>query len=1276
MTLSNLPLKFAFALASLLAGRVSAGELFVLPSSLVSRDGRQSIRLDIRADRAAAGARLVVLADGAERASAPLPALAAGTNACSVLLPLQAGTPAARWQVRDAKGQTLAETNAVWSAPRHWTLYLLSSTHADIGLHEPQYVQRRLAVDTIGAAQTLIDAQPDDADPAAYRYVMEGTWYWNNYLQDKGEKAARFLVTNSIRRGRLDIGATCAGNHTQVYGFEELCRSAYTRRWLRETCAVTNDTMLMTDNNGLSWGIVAPYAEAGIRNLLWSPNQWNPLPSTLVPYDKSYEGYTWNPDAGGGGSRVDVRWKSPLPMLFWWQAADGKSRMLVWTATQYDKGAYAFGYCKYVPRTLDATASILAQHLAQMEKRYPVDVWLMPNYSDNEWPNQGNSSFCRDWNAKWRWPVFKTVGDLSEPFNRVREKFGDQLATLRGDITGGWAQHPVATPELLAQKFAADRRLATAEKWSALAAWLQPTFLYPRAPLARAWWALICNDEHSYGTSGYQGRRVFETWMQHRDWIDTAAATAESAGSAALAALARRIPAAAPSLVLFNPTLTPRREIITLQPSAARALTPEVPPFGYRTVPVSELQAVPEPAAARVAAPPVVSNRFYRLAFAADGSIASLRDCELKRELLGAAAPYRCNQFVYTEDNHKSFVTPSNAVFTVAEDSLGITVTATTAEPRSGAAIIQRVTLPANEKRVEIENDLSHVRALFNTHRYDRYGYYAFPFLVPGGTFRVQLNGPVATPKTDQTGHGTDAYLAAREWAGVENGSFGVALVQLDSQLVEFGHIHADKTDFGRPYSSTHLYSYLFNDWLQMHVPNGRVISPRFRYVITSFAGDWRAAHIPAFAERVRLPLDVVRIPAQAGDLPPARSFLSVREPNVRLLAFKAAEEPGRGFIVRLQETEGRALDALKLKQSLGEGLALTRCSVIEDDLAPSFRLDPFGTATFRIVQPGQTPAAPAPVAGRATDSSLAFSWQPVPGAAQYAVYGGDIPDFAADTDHLLTNTLAASFTERFLSPGQTRHYRVTALGPARQVSAASPALTLTTAATGDSAPAPIGSVYTGLLARPRAGHGERQGQLYLLWGQNTESDLAHYELYRSETAGFAPSAATFVTNVPPGIYREARHIDLGLQPDTRYFYRVRAVDRAGHAGPFSEEFSGLTREGPEGLAVYDSAEPNYHPVLDSGSWRVAVLNSGDRTTAARAGRFEKHLATDEAFILVRGEATLIIGDARNRVPMTQDKLYNVEKGTWHQIVTQPGAKLFLIENRGTSAANTRRRKE
>src|SRR5690606_28837426 len=148
---------------------------------------------------------------------------------------------------------------------------------------------------------------------------------------------------------------------------------------------------------------------------------------------------------------------------------------------------------------------------------------------------------------------------------------------------------------------------------------------------------------------------------------------------------------------------------------------------------------------------------------------------------------------VYTRDAHKTFSSPGQAAFEVETSALGETVVARLDDPASGGAIEQRVTLPTHEKRIDIDNRRTHVRDLASPDRWRRFGYYAFPFNVPDGKFQVQLNGCVARPGEDQTGHGTEAYLAARDWAHVGNDRFGVTLVQYDSCLVECGEIHADK---------------------------------------------------------------------------------------------------------------------------------------------------------------------------------------------------------------------------------------------------------------------------------------------------------------------------------------------------------------------------------------------------------------------------------------------------------------------------------------------------
>ncbi len=289
----------------------------------------------------------------------------------------------------------------------------------------------------------------------------------------------------------------------------------------------------------------------------------------------------------------------------------------------------------------------------------------------------------------------------------------------------------------------------------------------------------------------------------------------------------------------------------------------------------------------------------------------------------------------------------------------------------------RRVYLPDDAKRIDIADTIEHARDLFNDHRWFRFGYLAFPFDVPGGVFAAHLANKVVRPYEDCHPMTTDAYCAVRDWCAVENGAFGVALMMRDSSLTEFGEIHPDKTCYtGRPpVGKSAIYPYLFNDWLQMHQPDGDSMNFTFRFSITSYAGDWRKADVP------RLCADW---------------------------------------------------------------------------------LDPYA------------------------------AWMREKGV-----------------------------------PRVTRE------------------------AVGDPPPD-----WTGLIERPRAGHGEKDGQMYLLWGADMSPDFDHYELWRD---------GAFLANVkneaPDGIpYRVARYEDLGLPTHSRHEYRVRSVYRDGRAGEWSEIFAGITR--------------------------------------------------------------------------------------------------------------------
>ena len=191
---------------------------------------------------------------------------------------------------------------------------------------------------------------------------------------------------------------------------------------------------------------------------------------------------------------------------------------------------------------------------------------------------------------------------------------------------------------------------------------------------------------------------------------------------------------------------------------------------------------------------------------------------------------------------------------------------------------------------IEIDNKINHAKEMVNDNRYYRYLYYAFPFDVSNCRRFCNLNGCTAEYGKDVTGHGTDVYMAANEWCCAENDEFGVALFQKDSSLTEFGRIYKDKTDYRNLSDGSEMYSYLANDWMQMHLTGGTYLNFRFRYAITSYTGSYKAAGIAKKAELYMNPCLFANVTEHDGKLPQKFSFMNTDKP-IRLLTLKVAED-------------------------------------------------------------------------------------------------------------------------------------------------------------------------------------------------------------------------------------------------------------------------------------------------------------------------------------------------------------------------------------------------
>lgn len=105
-------------------------------------------------------------------------------------------------------------------------------------------------------------------------------------------------------------------------------------------------------------------------------------------------------------------------------------------------------------------------------------------------------------------------------------------------------------------------------------------------------------------------------------------------------------------------------------------------------------------------------------------------------------------------------------------------------------------------------------------------------------------------------------------------------------------------------------------------------------------------------------------------------------------------------------------------------------------------------------------------------------------------------------------------------------------------------------------------------------------------------------------------------------------------------------------------------------MEIFDYIGEDFKAVMQSENWKIGLLRFSDRFSKCKV--MERHFETDEAFILLEGEATLYEED--NSYNMEKSKVYNVKKGLWHHIVVSENATVLVVENSDTGVENTERK--
>jgi ureidoglycolate hydrolase len=110
---------------------------------------------------------------------------------------------------------------------------------------------------------------------------------------------------------------------------------------------------------------------------------------------------------------------------------------------------------------------------------------------------------------------------------------------------------------------------------------------------------------------------------------------------------------------------------------------------------------------------------------------------------------------------------------------------------------------------------------------------------------------------------------------------------------------------------------------------------------------------------------------------------------------------------------------------------------------------------------------------------------------------------------------------------------------------------------------------------------------------------------------------------------------------------------------------------------MYSYDHKGFLPLVCFNSWRVAVLNYLDDLHPARIDRMERHLETDEVFVLMRGQGILFLAGGETEIDemivqvMEPGIIYNLKSQCWHAIVLSRDASVLIVENADTSEQNS-----
>jgi alpha-mannosidase len=856
-------------------------------------------------------------------------------------------------------------------AQKKWTVMIVPHEHLDIGFTDYREKVAELQTQSIDGVLDLLPQYPE------FRWTMDGSWVAKQYLSSRSpERAEQFFA--AIRAGQIVLPSQFANQHTGVASLEGLTRSLYYTHTLAKQEKLPVGAANITDVPSYSWSYASILHDAGVQYFAAASNSWR-APVIL-----------------------QGRWNEKSP--FYWEGPDG-GRVLMWYSRAYLQLASMFG----TPPTIEAVCDALPVFLQAYAKPeyHSGAVILFGSQLENTALDRGQVTLPAEWAKMYTYPRLE-FSTFKAAMTHIERDFAGTIPTYRGDFGPYWEDGFTSDAHATATHRANQQRIFTAEVLATIPSLMHRELRPEQGVLADAWLNESLFDEHTWtsvaATTTPEGMQNLLQSQEKRTQTRRAQDDLTYSIERSLAQIESFLAPRDPSLLIVNslpwqrsgwletdlpegkeivdpqtrkPVLQEivRREQGTALPGFGGAtnlvhyFADAVPAVGLKLLSVVDKQTHGEYVRVETQASNVLENRFYRVTLDPEtGSIRSIRDKELKRDLVDEGSPYRFASYVYVtgaddmpnnslyrygaglpRPQLRTHAAGSGRIVNVRHAADGERATLESSAPNT-SSIRTEILLPADAKRIDIKISLIKQATLRR-----EAAYIAFPFRSSHPSFAYDSQNGWIDPGKNELAGGSREWYSTQHWAAVHDDQGSNAVISVDAPILAFGDIvrGAWPTEFS-PKSAT-IFSWLMSNYWSTNFIASQGGEDTFRYSIVSDA-KFEPAELTRAGWEQMTPLESDSVAAKPSPTTMvAESFLTLDNNNIAMTAWKLPED-SEGSIVRLLDLSGDA-QTVTLRTPQMYLRSVERCSLLEDCTDPissqdgSFRLSmhPFEIVTLRL---------------------------------------------------------------------------------------------------------------------------------------------------------------------------------------------------------------------------------------------------------------------------------------------------------------------------------------